>query len=76
MWGCFFREQTGSSLPEVDLGVTGQEGPDLDQDVQAAPSVGHFILCRQRTRHYMDEASRCDPAKILLCKKKKAQTEC
>lgn len=34
-------------LPEVDLGVRGQNGPDLYQDVDAAPGVGHFILIRQ-----------------------------
>lgn len=31
-------------LPEVELRVTGQNGSDLYQDVQAAPGVGHLIL--------------------------------
>lgn len=38
------RWRVRGGLPEVELGISGQDGLDLYQDIQAAPRVGHFIL--------------------------------
>lgn len=42
--GWMVGKRMEEGLPEEQLSISGQQGLDLYQDVQAAPCVCHFIL--------------------------------